>query len=411
MISSEGKWLKMELDYAMIDSLDIDELIVMKKKERFLAMHPYAIWQSKDGKCWYTTFPDSSKPRGVRQIHRKSKLELNKAIIEYWESCSNKNTIQDVFNDWNDTKLELNKIGELTHLRNEQLFSKHFSGIANQAIEETTPETFADFLEKQLAEFSLTSKAFGNLKTIVRGIVKWARKKRYIEYTDYDVFGILDVSDRAFKKVVKENDEEVFDDVETPIIINYLCENLDLRNLGILLLFVTGLRVGELVALRNGDFVDNLVKVRRMEVRIPNPDGGSIYEIRDFPKTEAGVRDVIIPTDCLWIVDKLRKSDPDSYVFLNEKGQRMTTNTIRKRLYYVCDKLNLKHKSPHKIRKTYGSILLDNNLDNKFVQEQMGHSDIRCTEKHYHISRRTQKEKSEIIDHIPDFKGMHEGLA
>lgn len=89
----------------------------------------------------------------------------------------------------------------------------------------------------------------------------------------------------------------------------------------------------------------------------------------------------------------------------------MTTNTIRKRLYYVCDKLGLKHKSPHKIRKTYGSILLDNNLDNKFVQEQMGHSDIRCTEKHYHISRRTQKEKSEIIDHIPDFKGMHEGLA
>lgn len=293
----------------MISSLDIDELIIMKKKERYLNIHPYAIWQSKDGKYWYTTLPDASKPRGVRQIRRNSKIELNNAIIEYWESHSSKNTIHDVFDDWNDTKLELNKIGELTHLRNNQLFSKHFSEIADNTIEETSPEDFADFLEKQLAEFSLTSKAFGNLKTIVKGIVKWARKKKYIEYTEYDVFGILDISDRAFKKVIKENDEEVFDDVETPIIINYLCENLDIRNLGILLLFVTGLRVGELVALKNGDFVDNLVKVRRMEVRLPNPDGGSVYEIKEFPKTEAGVRDVIIPTDCLWIVGKLCKNN------------------------------------------------------------------------------------------------------
>ena len=44
-------------------------------------------------------------------------------------------------------------------------------------------------------------------------------------------------------------------------------------------------------------------------------------------------------------------------------------------------------KSPHKIRKTYGSILLDNHIDNKLIIEQMGRTDIRCTEEHYHRNR------------------------
>lgn len=397
--------LRNSSDYVNINMLDIDDLIMLKKKQKYLDMHPYSIWQSKDGRYWYTTLPDKTKPRGVRQIRRNSEEEMQASIIEYWEEHSHQTSIEEVFTDWNDDKLQLKKIGELTHLRNIQLFNKHFKSISAKSIEEINPDDLAEFLENQLVEFSLTSKAFSNIKTLVRGMVKFARKKGLITFTDYDVFGLLDVADRAFKKVIKEDDEEVFNDVETPIILNYLQRNLDIRNIGIILMFVTGVRVGELVALKHKDFVDNTVRIRRMEVRIPNPDGGSRYEIKDFPKSEAGIRDIIVPESYQWIIDKLQRGNPENYVFVNYENIRLTTNSIRKRLWYVCDKLGFKHKSPHKVRKTYGSILLDNNLDARFVQEQMGHADIRCTEKHYHLNRRTKKEKSEIINKIPDFQG------
>ena len=49
--------------------------------------------------------------------------------------------------------------------------------------------------------------------------------------------------------------------------INYLEENLDSYNLAILLMFVTGMRVGEVVTLKRCDLEENIVKIRRTETR------------------------------------------------------------------------------------------------------------------------------------------------
>ena len=87
-----------------------------------------------------------------------------------------------------------------------------------------------------------------------------------------------------------------------------------------------------------------------------------------------------------------------------EAGRRFTTNVIRKRLRKICGEVNIPHSSPHKIRKTYGSALLDHGVDNKLIMEQMGHADIACTEKHYHRNRRSYEKKTKIIDQIPDFQ-------
>lgn len=76
---------------------------------------------------------------------------------------------------------------------------------------------------------------------------------------------------------------------------------------------------------------------------------------------------------------------------------------MRMRLKRICKKRNIYHKSSHKIRKTYGTILLDNHIDNKLIMSQMGHTDIACTENHYHRNRKSLDKKSEIISNIPDF--------
>ena len=135
------------------------------------------------------------------------------------------------------------------------------------------------------------------------------------------LFQDLDTSESEFKRVIKEDKEEVFDEEEFPIFMNALMEKPDLRNLGILLMFITGIRVGELVALKFSDFDGNSIKIQRTETRTINDEGKTEYRIKNFPKTEAGVRTVVIPEDYSWIYKRLKMCNPfEEYVFF-DKGE------------------------------------------------------------------------------------------
>lgn len=86
-----------------------------------------------------------------------------------------------------------------------------------------------------------------------------------------------------------------------------------------------------------------------------------------------------------------------TYLFEN-KGKRIRGNTFNKRLTNICDKLCIPHRTMHKIRKTYGTQLIDNNVDEKFILEQMGHEDISTTKKLYYFSNKTTQSKQKQIE-------------
>ena len=78
-------------------------------------------------------------------------------------------------------------------------------------------------------------------------------------------------------------------------------------------------------------------------------------------------------------------------------------NTYNKRLNLICDKLNLAHRTTHKIRKTYGTTLLDNEVTDSFVAEQMGHTDVSTTRKLYYYSNKNYQTKIHQISEAIDF--------
>lgn len=67
-------------------------------------------------------------------------------------------------------------------------------------------------------------------------------------------------------------------------------------------MFVTGIRVGELVVLKHKVFNGNLFKIRCTETKYIVEDGNCVYDIKEFPKSDTGVRTVIVPNDYLWCV-------------------------------------------------------------------------------------------------------------
>lgn len=384
----------------MIDLAYVQEQIEMNKRKELLAKHPYRIWEGKDGK-WRTYLPDKEKNRKL--VKRNTEQSIEDVVAEYWKVQLENPTIREVFTEWNDRRLELKKISDSTHLRNEQIFNRHFSEFGKRKIKSVDQEDIEEFLEEQIPEYNLTSKAFSNLKTITRGFLKRARKRKLIDFNVEELFQEMDVSDSDFHKVIHEDYEEVFDEDEMPKIMEYLIEHPDMSNIAILLMFVTGARIGEVVALKHSDFDGCTFKIRRTETRYKK-DGKYICEVKNFPKSHAGVRTAIIPHEYAWIAEKIQHINPfEEYVFVKD-GKRVSTHSVRMRLRRVCDKLKIYRKSPHKIRKTYGTILLDNHIDNQLIIGQMGHTNILCTENHYHRNRKGIKKKSIIISSIPEFQ-------
>ena len=405
IITDEAKEeLNCALNNGIINIQDIKAQIKMNERIKYLDAHNHKIWENQTLGKWCTYLSDKDKPEGRRLIRRKTKKEIEDCIVAYWKEQECNPTIEEVFTEWNDRRLQRKQIKPSTHLVNKQTFKRFYSDLKNRKIKSISETEWEDFLCDCIANFQLTAKAFSNLKGITKGFLKRAKKRGFISMNVEQFFTELDVSDSDFKiKVVDEEDEVFFDD-EVDKIMDYIRDNPDCRNLGIALMFVTGIRVGELVALKHEDIEETTFKIKRTETKRRKDGGGYIYYVDEFPKTPAGYRTVIVPSNQKWILNKIKNLNVyNEYIFCNESGERLNTFSIRKRLYRVCKKVGIKPRSPHKIRKTYGSILLDNGLDAKIIEGQMGHTNISCTEAFYHKNRRRMEEKQKVFDSIPQF--------
>ena len=103
----------------------------MKKREELLNKHIYKIWEGTNGK-WYTYLPDNVHGRTLKK--RNSRIEIEDIIAAYWKEQEENPTVEEVFKEWNDRRLELQKIPAATHWRNEKLFKRFFSEFGKRRI-------------------------------------------------------------------------------------------------------------------------------------------------------------------------------------------------------------------------------------------------------------------------------------
>lgn len=389
--------LKLARDYEIIDTASIRMQIEDMERKMYLEMHPYDIFFSAGR--WKTYFPDEKQGRVLKALKSKEKLE--NFIIDYYREKTENPTIEEVFKEWNERRVDLKQIELSTRDRQEDFFNRHFSEMKFKKIKNISVKEWAEFLEKQVAEKNLTAKAYSGLKGVVFGFLKRAKIRGLIDFRLSDVEEYVDLGKNSFKRVSKKAEKEVFNEEETELVLRHLLDNLDKHNLAILLMFITGARVGEIATLLNKNIGENFIIVEETETR-HRSENGTVYGKKET-KTEKSERTIVLPAGCEWICEKLKELNPDGeYVFVNEKG-RMTTNCFRRRLERICKKLGIVQKSPHKIRKTYVSILLDEKCDNRLVTDQVGHTDISMSEDKYHRNRKTVEKKSKTLGSIKEF--------
>lgn len=81
------------------------------------------------------------------------------------------------------------------------------------------------------------------------------------------------------------------------------------------------------------------------------------------------------------------KNKNNNSLFLNENGGRITDRGVRYIIDNIMKKLSIKtHVTPHVLRHTFATDMLNNGCDIKIVQELLGHSSLRATEIYTHIT-------------------------
>lgn len=398
--ATKNEVLNYAIEHGIIDLSYIENKIEMNKREELLKKHPYEIWIGKDNR-YYTYFPEKDNKRMLKSRNTRQKIE--DCIVDFWKQEMENPTIYELYIEWVDGKLKREEITITTKNRYDRQYKESMIEFGKNRIKAIEEYDIEKFLLEAIHVHKMTAKGFSNLRTLILGIFKLAKKKKLVQYSIKNVIDDMDISKKVFRKVKHEDDELIFMDEEVEKVLNYFKQHkLDLKDLGILLLFYTGMRPGELSALTWDDVNGNIIKIHSTEIRYENENKEYIYEVRDFPKTEAGIRDVIVPQSQLWILKEIKTLNPSGKYVFEQHGERIRTCLFDDRIRRICSKLEIKEKSLNKIRKTYATTLIDKRVDDSLIIAQMGHTDITTTKNYYYKNRKNMQQKSLIIDKVFD---------
>ena len=148
----------------------------------------------------------------------------------------------------------------------------------------------------------------------------------------------------------------------------------------------TGLRRGELVALRWGDvnFTLRKIVVRR----------AVSADVETSSTKSRPAREVPLPDQAAGALDRLSQrgdfTSPNDYVFANRLGRRLDASALRRRVERARDAVELRPLRFHDLRHTYGSLLVASGVDLASVKSAMGHSRITTTERYLHARSATE---------------------
>lgn len=162
------------------------------------------------------------------------------------------------------------------------------------------------------------------------------------------------------------------------------------RNKAILeVLFSCGLRVSELVTLRLSDLY--------LDERFIRVTGKGRKE-RLVPISESAVNQLR-----LWFDDRCRmdiKPGEEDYVFLNRRGAHLTRTMILIIVKRLGTEAGIKKTiSPHTLRHSFATALLEGGADLRAIQAMLGHESIGTTEIYTHIDSHALRQ--EILEHHP----------
>lgn len=236
-------------------------------------------------------------------------------------------------------------------------------------IKNISEEMINDYLSYLHDRLSKTT--IQNYISCLKQFYKFLQKQDFIQINIMDNIESIKTKKRLPVVLSKEEIQELINSID-------ITDSLSARNRCMIeLLYSSGLRVSEMLSLRLQDI--------HLEEGVLHCIGKGNKE-RIIP-----INNTAIDLLRLYITkyrDEILNGVNSNYLFTNKNGKILTRNNFYNILNHIANKSGItKHISPHTIRHTFATHLLENDADLRSIQEMLGHADISTTTIYTHVSQ------------------------
>lgn len=379
------------------------------------SVHPYKISKAADGRC-VTYVPDETKPNGRRQIRKQSMSEMFRFLLGFYhlnENLKGNLLFSELFTEWISYKSQFigaknakRGLSPSTIRRYERDFDKFIAGtpLAETRIDDLTMPTIQTALAKIIQNGEMSERCASNVIGYVRQTLEYAYWQKYtIEDFSRAINRNLLLSQCVYEEE-KPDEERVLTIKELALYQKAVLDHeakhpYYMPDYAIELAILTGMRVGEIAALKWCNIQDGMIRVRIAERRFDYKDKPSELVIGDPKKHKyRDIQTTEYIEDLFGRVRSLGMESPEDFVFVRKDGRRYTAHDIGCAADRRAKEAGLERGSIHCIRRTVSS-LLNNVLPQKAVSEILGHSEL-VNKRFYQYSTAEKQEKAAALGKV-----------
>lgn len=296
-------------------------------------------------------------------------------------------TFYDLFDEWLNykrTKVKESTYFNYSFIINESL-KKYFKNVSLEEVKDVDFYSIIDELKQKVSRKTLRDRI-----SILKSVLKYGERK-------YDMDFKIDL---ITMPTIYNKEIEVLTEREKNRITKYLLNTENIRELGILISLYTGLRIGEVCALRwkNIDFEKKLIEVEKTVQRVYMGEKDSKLLFSE-PKTIKSVRKVPIAEILLKKLKEIRKSySKEAFILTGTETRFMEPITYRFTYKKCLRNCRVSYKKFHCLRHTFATRCIRAGMDVKSLSEVLGHNNVNVTLSVYVHSSYSVKKK--FIDKI-----------
>ncbi len=191
------------------------------------------------------------------------------------------------------------------------------------------------------------------------------------------------IADGIQRPKYKEKKVECFSLQEQKAMESYILKNKLIRLYGIIITLYTGLRIGELLALKWSDIEFKSGKVFVTATCSDSWQNGKYVKLLDEPKTKNSHRTIPLPKALLYILREIKKQSASEFVVDGRTDYGAEIRSYQKSFERLLKRLNIPHKGFHALRHTFATRALECGMDVKTLSEILGHKNAVITLNRY----------------------------
>jgi len=226
----------------------------------------------------------------------------------------------------------------------------------------------------QKLERGLSVKTIKDILIVLKMVMKFGVKNEWMTYYEWDI---------KYPTTSTSKELEVLSVANHRKILNYIQSHFTFMGLGIYISLGTGLRIGEICALKWSDInvTDGTITVSRTIERIYIIEGEKKHTelIISTPKTKNSCREIPMSKELLAMVKPLKKVVNEDFYVLTNDERPTEPRTYRNYYNGLMVKLDIPKLKYHGLRHSFATRCIEAGCDYKTVSVLLGHSNISTT--------------------------------